>query len=112
MAIRHFNKYLEEIEAQYHEMNNNLKEMEELAQNGMIKPEMLDNLKNMIAPIYNNWRTLNYIKFLLDMPNRKNKEKSYEKRMKKALSNCKTKDEVLNEGKETLKSLKSLKLKD
>jgi hypothetical protein len=70
MAKKHFDKYFEEVCAQYHEMNNDIKEMESQVQTGMVKPEFLDRLKTMIAPIYNNWRTVNYIKFLLDMPNR------------------------------------------
>ena len=106
MAKRHFEKYYEEICAQYHEMNNDLKEMEAQVQEGMASPEFLNNLKTMIAPIYNNWRTVNYIKFLLDMPNKDKKQAGYEARNKKFLQSCKTADEIKYENNSVLKQLK------
>lgn len=110
MAKKHFEKYYEEICAQYHEMNNDIKEMEEQVQTGMVKPEFLDRLKATIAPIYNNWRTVNYIKFLLDMPNKKNKKAAYENRNKQFLQNCKKIGEIRNDADMVLKQLKRINL--
>lgn len=108
MAKKHFEKYYEEICAQYHEMNNDIKEMEIQVQEGMVKPEFLDKLKVMIAPIYNNWRTINYIKFLLDMPVKKEKTSGYIKRNKEFLKNCKQKSEIKIENDNVLNKLKNI----
>ena len=108
MAKIHFDKYYEEICAQYHEMNNDLKEMEESVANGVVAPEFLDRLKVMIAPIYNNWRTITYVKFLLDKPVKKDKQKGYEKRNSQLLKNSKTDQEVIDECKDVLDNLKNL----
>lgn len=108
MAKKHFDKYYEEICAQYHEMNDDLKEMEESVAKGVVAPEFLDKLKVMIAPIYNNWRTVTYIKFLLDMPTKNSKQKGYEKRNSQLLKNSKTDQEVINECKDALNKLENL----
>ena len=108
MAKKYFEMYYVEVCAQYHEMNNDIKEMELQVQEGMVKPEFLDKLKTMIAPIFNNWRTVNYIKFLLDMPVKKEKSTGYIKRNKEFLKNCKQKDEIKSEGDDVLNQLKNI----
>lgn len=109
MSKKHFEKYLEEVSAQYHEMNEDLKDMEESVANNMMPPEFLDRLKNMIAPLKDNWMKLNYVKFLLDMPNKKEKISRYKNQNRKILENSITKEEVLKQNDEVLVELKKEK---
>lgn len=108
MSKKHFEKYLDEVSAQYHEMNEDLRDMEKLVADNMMPPEFLDKLKIMIAPVKDNWLKLNYVKFLLDMPNKKSKVAKYKNQNKKILENVITKEEVLKQNKDVLESLKNL----
>lgn len=109
MSKKHFEKYLDEVSAQYHEMNEDLRDMEKLVANNMMPPEFLDKLKVMIAPVKDNWLKLNYVKFLLDMPNKKEKVSKYRNQNKKILENVITKEEVLKQNEEALVNLKKEK---
>lgn len=108
MSKKQFEKYLDEVSAQYHEMNEDLRDMEKLVADNMMPPEFLDKLKIMIAPVKDNWLKLNYVKFLLDMPNKKEKVSKYKNQNKKILENAITKEEVLKQNKAILESLKNL----
>ena len=108
MSKKHFEKYLDEVSAQYHEMNEDLRDMEKLVADNMMPPEFLDKIKIMIAPVKDNWLKLNYVKFLLDMPNKKPKVAKYKNQNKKILENVITKEEVLKQNEDVLESLKKL----
>jgi hypothetical protein len=62
----------------------------------------------MIAPLKNNWMTLSYVKYLLDLPTKKQKRAGYAKRQKKLLSHCKTQNAVSQENLDTICSLNKL----
>lgn len=109
MSKKHFEKYLDEVSAQYHEMNEDLRDMEKLVVDNMMPPEFLDKLKIMIAPVKDNWLKLNYVKFLLDMPNKREKVSKYKSQNKKILKNVITKEEVLKQNEEVLVNLKKEK---
>lgn len=109
MSKKHFEKYLDEVSSQYHEMNEDLRDIEKLVADNMMPPEFLDKLKMMIAPVKDNWLKLNYVKFLLDMPNKKEKISKYKNQNKKILENVITKDEVLKQNEEALVKLKKEK---
>lgn len=108
MSLKHFDEYFDEVSNQYVEMLENLKDMEELLLQGMVSPEQIENLKIMIQPLKDNYMTLSYIKFLLDKPNRKEKQARHEKQMKKYLDKIdpsKTKDGIINQNKEILNNI-------
>jgi len=109
MSVKHIQKHYEKICAQYIEMRDNLKEMEELAANKMVPPETIENLKRLTQPIMENWERWSYMMFLLHMPNRKEKEKGYEKRKKAFLNKLKKENSpnsLLEKGIEVNKELK------
>lgn len=79
MSKKDFDNYYNQVEEQYLEMINNLKDFEELATYKIIEPERLDELKAIIQPIKQNYQRLSYIKFLLNKPNKQSKKKKYMK---------------------------------
>lgn len=81
-----FEKYYEKIGDQYHELVSTLKELEEYAINNPVDPSMIENMKNTIEPIKQSFQTVSYIKYLLDLPKRKNKIKKFKKQNKKLLN--------------------------
>lgn len=85
MAIKHFKQYLNMVTAQYNEMQSNLRQFEEECQKGLVEPERIDAVKQMIVPIKANWEQLVYIDYLLNQPNRKRKEPRYVRENKKLL---------------------------
>ena len=108
MSLKHFEEYYNEISNQYVEMLNNLKEMQDLVDQGMVSPERIENLEKMIQPVKDNYMTVSYIKFLLSKPNRKEKQARHEKQMQKFLNTIdksKTKDSILKQNKEIIDSM-------
>lgn len=89
-----FEKYYTQISNQYHELVNNLKEIEEYAINNPVDPVVIDNMKKTIEPVKMSFQTVSYIKYLLDLPRRKSKVKKFEKQNKKLLSKFNKEDEV------------------
>ena len=85
MAIKHFKQYLNTVTAQYNEMQANLRQFEEECQKGLVEPERVTAVVQMIAPIKANWEQLMYIDYLLNQPNRKRKEPRYVREKKKLL---------------------------
>lgn len=109
MSLKHFKSYYNEVSAQYFEMLEDLKDMEKLFEDGMISPERVDNLKTMIAPVKDSYMTLSYVKFLLDMPNKKEKQQRYKNQNKRRLSSIEpqnTREGILNNNKNILENLK------
>ena len=99
MAKKDIEVYYEQVCAQYNEMVNNLKELEEYARTNVVAPETIDNLKTVIEPIKTNYMTLSYIMFLLNAPNKTKKLKSYVKQNKQKLKDTDVKyykESILN----------------
>ena len=82
MSIKHFNEYYKELESNYIEMVNGLRELEDTCVNQMVTPEMIEQYKLTLQPIKDSYLTLQYVKYLLDKPNKKSKQGRYEKQTK------------------------------
>ena len=109
MSVKHVKEYYDTMCSQYHELCDGLREFEELCDNNIISPERLENMKKMVEPLRNNYQTLSYIMYLLNMPNRKERQKKYEKMHKKFLGmidDANTKQGKIDENKKVLKDLK------
>lgn len=109
MSKKDVDNYFNEVSNNYHELLENLREMEDDVKNNLISPERLENLKLTIQPIKDNYETLSYIIFLLNKPTRKEKENGYIRRNKKFLSNIdksKTKDGILENNRRILDNMK------
>ena len=110
MAKKDFDRYYEEVENTYLEMLENLRDMEREMADGLVDPDMFEQMKEMIIPLKNNYETLGYVKFLLNKPVKKEKEKRYILQNKKLLAHSKTKEQVLKENRQVLDNLKELSL--
>ena len=111
MAVKHVKEYYNQIREQYLEVLDNLKDLSEEANNNLISPERLDEIKKNNEPLIQNYMTLSYIMFLLKQPVNKKKQKRYESQSKKftnSLDSNFDKDHVLNANKQVLDNLKKL----
>lgn len=69
----------------------------------------IDNLKQQVNGIKQNYDRLSYIMYLLDMPNKKSKVSKYERQEHKRLDKVPVEDReesIIEENKQALKSLK------
>lgn len=108
MSVKAVKKYYDQICDQYHEMLENIRDLEEEAAKGMVEPERIDRLKDQIAPIKQNYERWSYMMFLLNQPTRKEKQPGYANRNKKFLNNLSENNSlkaVLNENEEALKHI-------
>ena len=106
MSVKAVKKYYDQICDQYHEMLENIHDLEEEAAKGMVEPERIDRLKDQIAPIKQNYERWSYMMFLLNQPARKEKQPGYANRNKKFLNNLSESNSlkaVLKENEEALK---------
>ena len=85
MSKKDFEAYYSAICKQYFDLNEVMKDLSEEVSKGMKTPECIDQLKLTIAPVQNNYKTLSYIKYLLDKPSRDTKVKRYNRSNKHLL---------------------------
>lgn len=104
MSVKDVKIYFDKIVDDYHEMITAIKDMEEEVSNGLVEPERLENMKNIVNPLMLNYERWSYMMYLLNKPNRKSKEKRYEKTYKKVKN---TFNDEHRENMEVVKNLKS-----
>lgn len=112
MSVKRLEEHYNNVMDQYHEMIENLKDLEAEMANGLVSPEFVDNLRAQIEPIKNNYEQWSYIMFLLHEPQRKAKREKYRKmvdaKMKKLDANN-SPEARLAAGKNALEGLKEIK---
>lgn len=108
MAKKDFDRYYKEVENQYLEMIDNLKDFQEAAMNKLIEPERLQEIEANIVPIKQNYQRLNYVMYLLNKPTKKQKQAKYNKVNKKLIEQLKEHDEqsVLKENENSMENLR------
>ena len=114
MSVKDVKKYYDEVCQQYLDMKEELRDFTELAEQNLYPPERLDMIKETIQPLMRNYEMVSYVMFLLNMPVKKSKQKSYETRNKKLLSRIEkenTKEGVLQTNKRVIEKLYDLKNK-
>lgn len=109
MSKKDFDREYNVIENQYLEMLENLKDMEKELADGLVSPDMLDQMKQVMEPLLVNYRMWSYVKFLLNKPIKKQKETKYKNQNKKLMSQMKTFDEMKEENNQVLNELKEYK---
>ena len=77
MSVKAVRKYYDQICEQYHEMVQNIKDLEVECQQGIVDPERIERLKEQIAPFKQNYERWTYMMFLLNQPQKKSKHKRY-----------------------------------
>ena len=83
MSRKHVEDYFNQITLDYHEMIETLKDMEEAVEQKMLSPDKLDQTKELVNKMKENYLRISYIMFLLNKPNKKEKEKKYNKQFSK-----------------------------
>ena len=108
MSKKHVVEYYNKVCDQYHQFIEELNDFEEACNEGIVPPEIVEQAKQTIIPLKTNWQTLNYIIYLLNKPNKKEKQKTYKNQNKKQLANVKTDEEVYKENDACINALKNL----
>ena len=114
MSVKDVRKYYDEVADQYMELRDNLKEFSELVSNNLYSPEKLKEIEDMVQPIKRNYEVLSYVMFLLNKPQKNEKEKPYQIRNKRFLQSIPreaTKEGVIQENKSVLNSFQNDVLK-
>jgi DNA repair exonuclease SbcCD ATPase subunit len=109
MAVKAVKKYYDQMCEQYHEMMENIKDLEQECQSGLVEPERIERLKEQVAPLKQNYERWAYIMFLLNEPQRKSKQPKYRKTNQKlinTLSKSNTVEATIHENEAVLKSFK------
>jgi len=87
MSIKHVKEYYNKINDDFDEMIETLHEMEQAATEGIVSPERLDSIKQMVEPMKLNKARWDYMMFLLNLPNKKAKKDYYIKHNGKIVEN-------------------------
>lgn len=110
MSIKHVKKYFDQIATDYTEMLDVVHELEEAVSENIVSQEKLDETMKVVERLKENYMRWSYMMFLLNQPNKKDKKKSYQKRMEKELEKIPKKDridETLEENKTCIKQFKN-----
>ena len=108
MSRKHLVEYYNEVNKQYYEFIEEIKDFEECAINGVVSPEVIDNIQNMLGPLKDNWQRMNYVMYLLNKPNKKEKIKKYDRQHSKDLKDCVTDKQVYEENNACIDEMKKL----
>ena len=104
MSVKHFKDYYDKVCEQYHDFIAELKDFEQLYNDGLVQPEVIEQAKKSIAPLKDNWEKLTYVMFLLNKPNKKSKQSRYAKA--NYPKTCKTDKAVYEENNKALEDLR------
>ena len=108
MSKRDFDRYYNDVQAQYNEMMAQLKNLTDVVNENMVSEDVIKNMTKLLEPIKQNYMTLSYVAFLLNKPVKKGKESRYKKQNRKILDACGNRRDVdvLDENRNCLESLK------
>lgn len=112
MSIKHVKAYYTEVCEQYKSLREELREYQEYASTHVISPDIIANLENTMAPLKQNYERLSYIMYLLNKPNKKEKQKKYEKRVEKLMASFdenNSLENVKNENEQVIKEVHDLR---
>ena len=110
MSKKAVDKYFEQICDQYHEMLENIRDLEDECAKGIVEPERVERLKSQIEPLKQNYERWSYMMFLLNQPERKSKVKRYQSQNKKLLQHLNISNRIeatLQENDDVLQELKN-----
>lgn len=112
MAVKHVVQYFNQVAQQREDALKTIQEVDEMCANNVLSPERLEEIKNNvqlnIQPILENYMTLSYIMYLLNMPNKKEKQKKYIKQNRKQVESIpykNTQDGVVEENNNAIKNI-------
>ena len=109
MALKDVKKYFQQVESQYHEMFENIKDLQEAYDQGIVSEEQFNQYSFQIQQIKQNYDRLGYIMYLFTLPKRdKKKNKLRNEGLENYFSlNYADEKAVLKEDSDALKVLKT-----
>ena len=113
MSVKAVEAEFQKVYEQYHEMLQDIKDMEQDALQGITPLDLVERLQEQIKPIKDNFEWWSYVMYLLHQPQKKEKHAAYQKRNKKMLSQLQKKNAPqarLQEGRKALDELKEFKI--
>ena len=108
MAKSHVVQYFLEVENQYLEMSENLKELQELAAENKISADDYEQVLREVDLLRSNYERIGYIMFLLNKPQRKSKKIDKTTQSWYDALRTASKEAILDENKDALCTLKAL----
>ena len=108
MAKSHVVQYFLEVENQYLEMAENLKEMQQLAAENKISAEDYEQILREVDLLKSNYERIAYIMFLLNKPQRKSKKPSTDDLKWYEALKTSSKEAILDENRDALCTIKQL----
>lgn len=106
MSKKDFDLEFKQIEQQYTEMVNNLREMEKEMNEGLVEPEFVERLRSIVDPIIVNYKVWDYIRFILNKPVKKDKKERYIKQNEHLLADTNVTERMKKENEEALCKMK------
>lgn len=110
MSKKDFDDYYNSICNQREQLIQELEELQRIANERMIEPERLENMKKTFQPILDTYQMVSWVAFLLNKPTRTRKSAKYEKMLEKKtskLNSAFSKDGLLKRNDNILKNLHS-----
>ena len=107
MAYKHIKEYYKTISQQYLDAKTKLKQVQEECDSNMISPERIKSIENNFRPLMENYKRWSYMLYLLNLPVKKSKQKTYENQNKKLLKLCEN-HTVMQEIEENTNCIKSI----
>ena len=85
MSIKHIEQEYDRICNDYKDMVESLHDLEELVDQNVVSQEKVDNIKQSLETIKANYMRWSWVMHLLNLPNKKEKQKKYNKQFQKRI---------------------------
>lgn len=108
MSKKDFDKYYDSIEKDYFELLSLLKDTQKEFEDGLVSPDAVEKIQQIVEPVKRNYETISYIRFILNLPVKKHKRERFKNANKKHLKNMRTEEAIKEENKQSLQRLKNL----
>ena len=108
MSVKHVKEHYLKVVKQYIDMQQELREFDEEAAKGLFDPDRLDSIKELLAPLKENYERWSYMMFMLNQPERKKKVTKYTRQHKKllqSLNEVNSPNNILESNEQQLKKL-------
>ena len=114
MSVKHVKDYYLKVTNDYHEMTKTLEELEKcMTESQAIRAtKNIEMIRQQVSQLKENYLRLSYIMFLLNLPNKKEKQKKYAKQERKRIEAIPKEHRmmgVLKENKDILGFLNNIK---
>lgn len=109
MALKDLKNYYNQVCDQYYEVLENLKDFQKEQEEGLVEEERMEQIKQNIKPLMDNYERISYLMFLLNQPAKKEKIKKYKKQNQKLLNKLSKNNSIEQMNKENIEVLNKLK---